>query len=265
MLRSVALMLLSALLAFLVLGVDGRDTTAVGDPGAWVALREVTDGAPAPGDPAAAFPADWVTVMGYLPEVVSGPNGSMLIKPSGDCSSASGQTEFRFGAVCAQHDLAYDVLRYSERVGDPLPATARQAADAMFSRQLHSQCALTSTSRVHSLWCQAWATGFAVTVEFNSWRQGYRPPRVGELQSRWDAVALLFVLIVLGRARLDRLDRSLTRITVGRRFDRHVLLLSEPLSAWHVRGSSTRSPSPGPGWKSGPCTSTSPASLTSVS
>ena len=176
-LRSLRVVLLCALLSFLVAGITPADTSASVDPRSQHTLDAITTATFDTADPQASFPTDWVQVMGYRPAVAVGPDGvPILIKPTGDCSSFSGETGYGFGWVCKEHDLAYDVLRYSDRVGHPLPAASRQQADEMFGRELHQQCTYAGVKGTDYVWCHTWAESFVQTVEVNSWRQGFRPP-----------------------------------------------------------------------------------------
>ena len=141
--------------------------------------------------------------------VATGPDGHpILIKQTGDCSSFFGDTAYLFDVVCKEHDLAYDVLRYSADIGHPLPASYRQAADAMFPRQLHNQCTYSDVHGPSLAMCHVWAESFAVMVEINSWRQGYRPPVIRESVLRWDLMVLLFAGLYVARRTLVRLDRD---------------------------------------------------------
>lgn len=207
MVRALGVTALCALLAFLVIGITPIDLSAGTDPAAQRALDAVTSETVDPNHPDADFPADFATVMGYEPIVVTGAKGNpILIKPTGDCSAFAGETRYHFGRVCMEHDLAYDVLRYSAAIGRPLPAASRLQADAMFRRELHRNCSYASWTGTAAAVCHAWAEGFAEAVEFNSWRQGYRPPLLHESWLRWWACVALFGLLLGSRLTMDRLD-----------------------------------------------------------
>ncbi len=205
--RKLGIVLAAALLAFLVVGVEPADKSATIDPAAQRALDAVTTATFNPADPFASFPTNYGLVMGYLPTVVRGPSGApILIKPTGDCSAFSGEMSYKFGFVCKEHDLAYDVLRYSAQIGRPLPAASRQQADDMFRRQLHNQCRYSDRSGLDLATCHAWAESFAVTVDFNSWRQGYRPPKLRESATQWILCVLFFLFLLKANRELERLD-----------------------------------------------------------
>ncbi len=200
---------LAGTLAFLVFGVQPTDDSAVAAPTIQRALNAITTASFNPADPSASFPANYSTVMDYRPVVGIGPDGNpILMKASGDCSSFSGATNYRFDAVCKEHDLAYDVLRYSELVGQPLPATARIQADAMFDRQLHHQCTYSNLTGPDFPICHTIAESFARAVDLNSWRQGFRPPALHESSGRWIIVALATATLLLARRLLDHAGRT---------------------------------------------------------
>src|SRR5512145_1834027 len=68
----------------------------------------------ADGDPATAIPADFAPVMGYVPAAAVTPGGDhVMVRQSGECSSAFGGTKFDFALACKHHDLGYDLLRYA--------------------------------------------------------------------------------------------------------------------------------------------------------
>ncbi len=218
MVRELRVTALCALLAFLTLGVTPIDLTASTDPAAQRALDAITSETVDPADPEVAFPADFSPVMGYAPIVVTGAKGNpILVKPTGDCSAFAGETRYTFAKVCKEHDLAYDVLRYSEAVGRPLPAASRRQADAMFRRELHNNCSYASWTGAAAVTCHAWAESFAEAVEFNSWRQGYRPPPLRESSLQWWGCAVLFVVLLLSRTWLDRTDPTPDPISDTRR------------------------------------------------
>jgi hypothetical protein len=214
--RALGITALCALLAFLVVGVTPTDPTAVTDAGAQRALDAVTSETFDPAHPGAAFPADFAAVMGYRPvAVISAKGNPILIKPAGDCSAFAGDTRYRFGHVCMEHDLAYDVLRYSAAIGRPLPAEARLQADAMFRRELHANCTWSQWSGVELAVCHGWAEAFAEAVEFNSWRQGYRPPPLRESVARWSLCCLVFAVLIVARRTMDRMSEPTAPLSVG--------------------------------------------------
>jgi hypothetical protein len=196
--RWVAIALASLMAAFLVLGVDWIESDAPGDAAAARALTAVTSASFDQHDPRRSFPRNWRSVMGYNPGVTTGPHGTpILIKPTGGCSApVIGATRYNFDAVCKEHDLAYDVLRYSQAIGHPLPAGARRAADDMFGRELHARCDQQHLRGLSFDTCHTLAESFVDIVRVNSWRQGFRPPGT-ESGWQWLGVVLL-ALSLLG-------------------------------------------------------------------
>lgn len=201
--------LLALAAAFWLCGTDSPQPSGRADPAAERALEAVTLARFDPVRPAASFPADFPAVMGYTPIVIGGPDGTpILAKPTGDCSSFTGRTAYDFTAVCMEHDLAYDVVRYAHHIGGPLEASARRAADDMFGRDLHGRCDQLQVEGLNAAACHMYAEGFVDAVRINSWRQGYRSPEP-ESNWRWTAMLLLtlsFALVprVAGQQRRNR-------------------------------------------------------------
>lgn len=116
-------------------------------------------------------PSDFAQVMGYEPKVgVLADGTERLINPSGSCSVPGEGHPFDFTVACKAHDFGYDLLRYAERRGTPLPPTARERIDSDLSRDLHVQCAGSMKT------CDATVAVFSAAVGFNSWRQLSGPP-----------------------------------------------------------------------------------------
>lgn len=190
--RGVGVVALSLLAAYWFCGTNSTQPSGQGDPAAERALVATTTGHFDPAYPQAVFPANWVAVMGYRPAVTIGPRGTpILYKTTGDCSSFTGETKYDFSIVCKEHDLSCDVVRYAGRIGQPLDASSRQADDDMFDRDLHARCDQLHVAGFDRGMCNTYASGFAVAVKLNSWRQGYRPPEQ-ECVWRWVAMLLLF-------------------------------------------------------------------------
>lgn len=119
-----------------------------------------------PGTPSAdVLPADFTTVRGYQPRVQSG----LLGAPAGGCSSPVPLPR-EFDPACRQHDLGYDLLRYADAKGQPLPPSARRALDARLERQARAACR-ERTNPVRRATCTTWAGIASAAVQFNSWRQ----------------------------------------------------------------------------------------------
>ena len=83
------------------------------------------------------LPADFASVMGYVPAEEAGPDGRLLaVRSDATCSSPFGGTRYGFDQACRVHDLGYDLLRYAARTGQPLGSSARQALDAAFGERM---------------------------------------------------------------------------------------------------------------------------------
>jgi fucose 4-O-acetylase-like acetyltransferase len=174
-------------LGLLLVRVDALPRTRPGPQRAPVAASSLGGGpaavgvaalatAPAGGDPLAAVPAGFASVMGYTPAPLLMADGTVrLAKPAGACSAPGGGAPFGFEQVCKVHDYGYDLLRYADATGEVLPAEARRQLDAMFDHDLHASCrtvgrGLTGTG------CHLLAEGFTAVVAVNSWRQHYGNP-----------------------------------------------------------------------------------------
>lgn len=114
----------------------------------------------------AELPADFREVRGYTPAIEDG----ILVDPGGECSSPVALPA-GFDPVCRRHDLGYDLIRYADRVGHPLPPSTRHALDDQFADGLRDACASHP-----QLGCRAWAEVAAAAVRFNSWRQHWAAP-----------------------------------------------------------------------------------------
>lgn len=204
--------LLALLAAFWWCGTDSSVGDEPGDAGATTMLAAITSGDFDHTRPNSVIPAGWVTTMGYRPILVPGPRGeTMLAKPTGDCSSFTGQTGYDFTPVCMEHDLAYDVVRYAHRVGRPLPASGRQAADDMFDRDLHARCDQLGVTGWSKVMCNIYASSFAFAVRVNSWRQGYRSPDP-ESSIRWWSMALMTLVLLAVPRTIRMLRRTEDRV-----------------------------------------------------
>ncbi|MBW4716329.1 phospholipase A2 [Saccharothrix obliqua] len=149
------------------------------------------------GTPLASFPADFADVTARAPQVVTAPDGTArAIDPTGGCSGPAGDTEWDFGVACRAHDLGYDLLRYAEHKGRPLPPEARRALDARLAADMHDQCEL--NPRGDRTGCHAVAQLYAAGLEFNSWRQRWGPPG-HEPVLAWSFGSAVVVFLIIAR------------------------------------------------------------------
>ena len=113
-----------------------------------------------------AVPARFAAVRGYQPVV----DDRLLVDPSGACSSPV-PLPASFLPVCRRHDLGYDLIRYADAIGHPLPPSARRAVDDQFATGLVDACPARG-----GLGCRAWAGAAITAVRVNSWRQHWQAP-----------------------------------------------------------------------------------------
>jgi uncharacterized membrane protein len=162
------------------------------DAGAARAVAAITSDRPGA---EATVPADFAQVMGYQPETVRSPRGTTATRADGGCTSPFGETRYRFGAACKQHDLGYDLLRYAQRKGEPLGPWARRAIDSHFLASMRARCDHPG--------CTAMAGLYFGVVEVNSIRQGWGTPVVEGLGTLLKPVgAGVLVALLVGSARL---------------------------------------------------------------
>lgn len=141
-----------------------------------------------------AAPADFARVMGYSPQVGWLADGTQrMINPTGACSVPGDGRPFDFAVACKAHDFGYDLLRYAQRKGQPLPAQARAEIDRRLTDDLHTQCRADTSATT----CDATVAVFAAAVGFNSWRQLSGPPIDQSGMTRTVGLSLL-ALVGLG-------------------------------------------------------------------
>ncbi len=163
------------------------------------AVDAMTDPKP-DSSPLTGFPADFTAVTGRLPALVTAPDGtSRAVDPTGGCSGPAGDTDWDYGVGCRAHDLGYDLLRYAEQKGRPLPPEARKALDARLSADMHGQC--DRNARDSAGQCHAVARLYSAGMEFNSWRQRWGPPGDEPILAWGFGCAVVVFLII---ARLPR-------------------------------------------------------------
>jgi hypothetical protein len=163
-----------------------------GDPAAARAVRALTSAGP--GRAIAAVPPDFAAVAGYRPVIISQAGRRLATRGDGGCSSPLGATPFDFSAVCAHHDLGYDLLRYAARRGDPLGGWARQAIDDQFTDGLAARCRDQPATA-----CADTAALYTAVVRLNTWRQGDGAP-LTEDGKRWVAALVAGICMGLGVA-----------------------------------------------------------------
>lgn len=116
-------------------------------------------------------PADFSAVMGYRPRMVDG----YPVNPTGGCSSPI-DLPARFEILCKTHDYGYDLLRYADRRGHPLPGWARLALDRMLIDRMLVSC---DDDPI----CLAAAELSRAGLGINTWRQYDGAPAASESYS----------------------------------------------------------------------------------
>jgi len=170
----------------------------MGDPAAGRAVRALTSDSAE--QALAAVPPDFADVAGYRPVIIEQAGQQVAARSAGGCSSPLGASPFDFSAVCARHDLGYDLLRYAAHRGDPLGGWARHAIDDQFARGLAARCQKQPEA---GFACAVTAALYIAVVRLNSWRQGDGAP-LTESGARWGVALPAGICVGLGIARRRR-------------------------------------------------------------
>ncbi|MFD4353337.1 hypothetical protein ACFWPK_01450 [Nocardia sp. NPDC058519] len=141
------------------------------------AVRALTDDSP---DATSLIPRDFGYKFGYDPA----PQEGLLVNPNGGCSSPV-TLPAEFEPACRAHDLGYDVLRYAERVDEPLGGWARRSVDAALNRRIHAACELRDDEFSRAR-CAVMADIAFTAVDVNSRRQEYGAPVVENVFAQTD-------------------------------------------------------------------------------
>lgn len=136
------------------------------------------------GSGALSIPPGFQEVMGYRPV-----GESVLMDPSGGCSTPLGSGPHSFEAACQVHDYGYDLLRYAEHTGGRLGPWARLGVDRRLYRDLRETCRTPS--------CKAKSSVYFAALTVNSVRQGYRAP-TDEPPLPWTLGGLVAIAITMG-------------------------------------------------------------------
>lgn len=121
------------------------------------------------GNPDRWLPADFAEVMGYRPIVEDVAGVPAATRADGGCSSPVGDADEPIGAACRAHDFGYDLMRYADATGEPIPTAARHAVDAQFAADMERACH--GGTR-----CDAVAGLYDAAVRVNSVREGWVAP-----------------------------------------------------------------------------------------
>ncbi|WP_166350274.1 phospholipase A2 [Phytoactinopolyspora limicola] len=235
----ISLMLAAVLVSFILTGAGQVRQTGTGpeDAGAARAVVAATglgaghatsgstpDGERRQDSAVRAVPPDFADVMGYEPDVVTGPDGTpRVVQPHGDCSSPFGPTHYDFEFACKAHDYGYDLLRYATAHGGALGPWARQAIDEQFGSDLRARCEKIGGD----VGCRAVAAVSERAVGINSWRQGYGNPG-REDPVPYLASAMVILLALVTPLVVERL-RQAHRVVAAARRERPVGTTERPV------------------------------------
>ncbi|WP_280220085.1 hypothetical protein [Nocardia neocaledoniensis] len=169
-----------AMAAAVVMSAPGAMGTTPGgteNAAAAAVVRALTDDDP---DATSLIPRDFGYKFGYDPAQQDG----LLLNPNGSCSSPV-TLPAEFAAACKAHDLGYDMLRYAERVDEPLGPWARRSVDAALNRRIHAACELRDDEFSRAR-CGVMADIAFTAVDVNSRRQEYGAPVVENVFAETD-------------------------------------------------------------------------------
>ncbi|MCE7006616.1 phospholipase [Kibdelosporangium philippinense] len=155
-------------------------------------------------DPIALLPADFTAVEKVVPGRMRAPDGTMrAVHADGGCSTPLGDenTRWDYSVGCKAHDLGYDLLRYAEKKGHPLPADLRRRLDDQLSRDMHKQCELNPQNSAGL--CAMVADVYTVGLVVNSWHQRWGPPRAEPISS-WAVGLIVVIFLFAGRPLWNR-------------------------------------------------------------
>lgn len=165
------------------------------------AIEALTSPGPRP-SALALLPADFTQVTGVVPGALAERDGTVrAVHVDGGCSAPWGDdnTEWDFSVPCKAHDLGYDLLRYADKIGQPLPPAARGALDARLTFDMHNMCRLNPMDSPRT--CQVVASLYSFGLEVNSWHQRWGPPvgdPIGPLLCGVVAIGCLLVFRMRG-------------------------------------------------------------------
>jgi hypothetical protein len=202
---------IGAMLSMVLIAAPAPAAQSTGDPAAAAAVAALTRTG------RADVPAGFAEVMGYIPVTARLAGGELrTINPDGSCSVPGEGRPFAFDTACKAHDFGYDLLRYAERVGEPLGEDARPAIDARLVADLRSQCDTTTTGSEYAA-CSATVDVFAAGIGFNSWRQMSGPPidTAGLVRTAGLVLLGLVLITVPARRRIRRIVRGLRVFTLA--------------------------------------------------
>ncbi|OLT43672.1 phospholipase [Saccharomonospora sp. CUA-673] len=141
------------------------------------------------------LPADFAEVTGSAVGHEQAMDGTVrTVNTDGGCSAPWGDdsTRWDFGAACRSHDLGYDLLRYADGKGQPLPPEARESLDTRLAGDMRATCEANPRGTERA--CEAVAGVYTAGLEVNSWHQRWGPPvpeAIGPLLAGVAAIGVL--------------------------------------------------------------------------
>ncbi|SFI99088.1 phospholipase A2 [Amycolatopsis sacchari] len=152
------------------------------------------------GEPTALslLPADFTRVTGVVPGALPARDGTVrAVHVDGGCSTPWGDdnTKWDYAVPCKAHDLGYDLLRYADKVGQPLAPAVRESLDARLSADMHNMCHVNPMDSPRT--CQLVASLYSAGLVVNSWHQRWGPPVGDPIGPMLAGVAVIGCLLVL--------------------------------------------------------------------
>jgi hypothetical protein len=148
-------------------------------------------------DALAKMPADFTQVTGVVPGQLAAQDGTVrAVHVDGGCSAPWGDdnTKWDYSVFCKAHDLGYDLLRYADKKGQPLPPAMREALDSRLTADMHAMCGINPMNSRQT--CQLVASLYSAGLAVNSWHQRWGPPTGDPLTPMLAGIAVIACLIV---------------------------------------------------------------------
>jgi hypothetical protein len=143
------------------------------------------------------LPADFTQVTGVVPGALPARDGTVrAVHGDGGCSTPWGDdnTKWDYSVPCKAHDLGYDLLRYADKIGQPLAPEVRASLDARLSADMHNACRVNPMDSPRT--CQVVASMYSAGLVVNSWHQRWGPPVGDPIGPMLAGVAVIGCLLV---------------------------------------------------------------------
>ncbi|WP_158888253.1 phospholipase [Amycolatopsis anabasis] len=217
--------LLLLTLAVLGFGVVASRPAVLPDHGAPTggpaAAQHAIEALLAPGPSADALtrlPADFTQVTGIVPGAMPARDGTVrAVHVDGGCSTPWGDdnTKWDYAVPCKAHDLGYDLLRYADRMGQPLAPWVREALDDRLSTDMHATCGINPMNSPGT--CDVVASLYSAGLVVNSWHQRWGPPIGEPIGPMLAGVAVIACLLAFRLRGWLRVRRAGPRVAVQAR------------------------------------------------